>query len=149
MTALQQGIVQPDSVVDTHPFVLDGHRIRDVGYYPELSLTGILQKSSDTGVSHLSLAMPVQHLIDTYKAFGFGEPTGLGLTGESAGLMPHRRYWGQLDRATFAFGYGLMVTLRNSILRPIFRRWCGERLRARRRLSSSRAESRCFTRWGL
>ncbi|XJP22916.1 penicillin-binding transpeptidase domain-containing protein [Klebsiella pneumoniae] len=80
MTALQQGIVQPDSVVDTHPFVLDGHRIRDVGYYPELSLTGILQKSSDTGVSHLSLAMPVQHLIDTYKAFGFGEPTGLGLT---------------------------------------------------------------------
>lgn len=24
--------------------------------------------------------------------------------------MPHRRYWGQLDRATFAFGYGLMVT---------------------------------------
>ena len=36
MTALQQGIVQPDSVVDTHPFVLDGHRIRDVGYYPEL-----------------------------------------------------------------------------------------------------------------
>ncbi|MDU9547828.1 penicillin-binding transpeptidase domain-containing protein, partial [Escherichia coli] len=103
MPALQQGIVQPDSVVDTHSFVLDGHRIRDVGYYPELSLTGILQKSSDTGVSHLSLAMPVQHLIDTYKAFGFGEPTGLGLTGESAGLMPHRRYWGQLDRATFAF----------------------------------------------
>ena len=44
MTALQQGIVQPDSVVDTHPFTLDGHRIRDVGYYPELSLTGILQK---------------------------------------------------------------------------------------------------------
>lgn len=67
MTALQQGIVQPDSVVDTHPFTLDGHRIRDVGYYPELSLTGILQKSSDTGVSHLSLAMPIQHLIDTYK----------------------------------------------------------------------------------
>ncbi len=101
-------------MVDTHPFVLDGHRIRDVGYYPELSLTGILQKSSDTGVSHLSLAMPVQHLIDTYKAFGFGEPTGLGLTGESAGLMPHRRYWGQLDRATFAFGYGLMVTRSSS-----------------------------------
>lgn len=43
MTALQQGIVQPDSVIDTHPFTLDGHRIRDVGYYPELTLTGILQ----------------------------------------------------------------------------------------------------------
>lgn len=110
MTALQQGIVRPDSVVDTHPYTLDGHRIRDVGYYPELTLTGILQKSSDTGVSRLSLAMPVQKLLDTYTAFGFGQPTGLGLTGESQGLLPHRRYWGELDRATFAFGYGLMVT---------------------------------------
>ena len=110
MTALQQGIVQPDSVIDTHPFYLDGHRIRDVGFYPELSLTGVLQKSSDTGVSHLSLAMPVQKLLDTYKSFGFGDPTGLGLTGESSGLMPQRRYWSDLDRATFAFGYGLMVT---------------------------------------
>lgn len=110
MTALQQGIVQPVSVIDTHPFYLDGHRIRDVGFYPELSLTGILQKSSDTGVSHLSLAMPVQKLLDTYKSFGFGDPTGLGLTGESSGLMPQRRYWSDLDRATFAFGYGLMVT---------------------------------------
>jgi cell division protein FtsI (penicillin-binding protein 3) len=110
MTALQQGIVKPDSVVDTHPYTVDGHRIRDVGFYPELSLTGILQKSSDTGVSHLSLAMPIQHLLDTYKGFGFGQPTGLGLTGESQGLMPQRRFWGQLDRATFSFGYGLMVT---------------------------------------
>ncbi|VEB58423.1 penicillin-binding protein [Salmonella enterica subsp. enterica] len=31
---------------------------------------------------HLSLAMPVQKLMDTYKSFGFGVPTGLG---------PHRR----------------------------------------------------------
>ncbi|MCS6057092.1 hypothetical protein LNO36_18665 [Klebsiella variicola subsp. variicola] len=97
-------------MVDTHPFVLDGHRIRDVGYYPELSLTGILQKSSDTGVSHLSLAMPVQHLLDTYQAFGFGEPTGLGLTGESAGLMPHRRYWGSWIALPSRSAAGLMVT---------------------------------------
>lgn len=43
MTALQQGLVQPDSVIDTHPYTIDGHRIRDVGYYPELTMTGILQ----------------------------------------------------------------------------------------------------------
>ncbi|WP_348249035.1 penicillin-binding transpeptidase domain-containing protein, partial [Salmonella enterica] len=71
----------------------DGHRIRDVGYYPELTLTGILQKSSDTGVSHHYLAMPVQKLMDTYKSFGLGVPTGLGLTGECSGLLTKRRYW--------------------------------------------------------
>ena len=53
--------------------------------------------------------MPVQRLLDTYKNFGLAS-TGLGLTGESAGLLPQRKFWSQLDRATFAFGYGLMVT---------------------------------------
>jgi len=110
MTALKQGLVQPDSVIDTHPYTLAGHRIRDVGYYPELTMTGILQKSSDTGVSRLSLAMPIQRLLDTYKGFGFGRSTGLGLTGESSGLLPERKFWSQLDRATFSCGYGLIVT---------------------------------------
>ena len=111
MTALQQGIVQPDSVIDTHPFNLDGHRIRDVGFYPELSLTGILQKSSDIGVSHIALAMPAQALVDTYRAFGLGKPTGLGLSGESVGYFPlHRQQWADIERATFSFGYGLRVT---------------------------------------
>ncbi|VDY64328.1 Peptidoglycan synthase FtsI precursor [Shimwellia blattae] len=44
MTALQQGIVRPDAVLDTRPYMLAGHQIHDVGYYPELTLTGILQK---------------------------------------------------------------------------------------------------------
>ncbi|VDY64329.1 Peptidoglycan synthase FtsI precursor [Shimwellia blattae] len=54
--------------------------------------------------------MPVQKLLDTYEGFGFGARTDTGLTGESSGQLPHRRYWSELDRATFSFGYGLMVT---------------------------------------
>lgn len=110
MTALKQRIVTPNSLLDTHPYTLSGHLIRDVAFYPQLTLTGILQKSSDVGVSRLSLAMPITALLKTYQGFGLGKPTDLGLTGESAGLMPHRQRWSELDRATFAFGYGLMVT---------------------------------------
>ncbi|WP_145579917.1 peptidoglycan glycosyltransferase FtsI [Yersinia vastinensis] len=110
MTALQRHLVKPDSVLDTHPYILSGHQIKDVGFYPALSLTGVLQKSSDVGVSRLALAMPASALMETYTSFGLGEPTQLGLTGESRGLMPHRQRWSDLDRATFSFGYGLMVT---------------------------------------
>jgi cell division protein FtsI (penicillin-binding protein 3) len=110
MTALKQGIVRQDSLLDTHPYTISGHLIRDVAFYPELTLTGILQKSSDVGVSRMALAMPITALLKTYLAFGLGQPTELGLTGESSGLMPNRQRWSELDRATFSFGYGLMVT---------------------------------------
>ena len=109
MTALQQGIVQPDSVIDTHPFIVDGHRIRDVDLPGAIADRDLAEIERYRRVTP-SLAMPVQKLLNTYKSFGFGDPTGLGLTGESRGLMPQRRYWSDLDRATFAFGYGLMVT---------------------------------------
>ena len=48
----------------------------------------------------------------TYSSFGLGKPTGLGLPGESTGYFPFSRHrWADIERATFAFGYGLRVTL--------------------------------------
>ncbi|MDF7662598.1 penicillin-binding transpeptidase domain-containing protein [Erwiniaceae bacterium L1_54_6] len=111
MEGLERHLVRPDSVIDTTPYSVNGHLIRDVGHWPRLTMTGILQKSSDIGVSHIALAMPAEALVNTYQAFGLGKPTGLGLTGESVGYFPlHRERWADIERATFAFGYGLRVT---------------------------------------
>ncbi|SEL85929.1 cell division protein FtsI (penicillin-binding protein 3) [Kosakonia sacchari] len=111
LEGLERHLIQPNSVLDTSPYVVNGHLIRDVGHWPRLTITGILQKSSDTGASHIALAMPAQALVNTYQAFGLGKPTGLGLTGESVGYFPlHRQRWADIERATFSFGYGLRVT---------------------------------------
>ncbi|HAI05722.1 MULTISPECIES: penicillin-binding transpeptidase domain-containing protein [Pantoea] len=111
MEGLERHLVRPDSVIDTTPYRVNGHLIRDVGHWPRLTMTGILQKSSDIGVSHIALAMPAEALVNTYHAFGLGKPTGLGLTGESVGYFPlHRTRWADIERATFSFGYGLRVT---------------------------------------
>ncbi|WP_455845563.1 penicillin-binding transpeptidase domain-containing protein [Pantoea agglomerans] len=111
MEGLERHLVRADSVIDTTPYSVNGHLIRDVGHWPRLTMTGILQKSSDIGVSHIALAMPAEALVNTYQAFGLGKPTGLGLTGESVGYFPlHRERWADIERATFAFGYGLRVT---------------------------------------
>lgn len=110
MTALQRGVVTARSVLNTVPYRINGHEIKDVAFYKELTLTGILQKSSNVGVSRLALAMPASALTDTYSRFGLGKPTRLGLVGESNGRFPQRKRWSDLDRATFSFGYGLMVT---------------------------------------
>ncbi|THD52647.1 peptidoglycan glycosyltransferase FtsI [Enterobacteriaceae bacterium ML5] len=110
LTALLRGVVKPDSVLNTLPYYIGDHQIRDVGCYAKLSITGVLQKSSNVGVSKMSLAMPVLALIDTYRKFGLGKPTLLGLVGESSGFLPTRKQWSDLQRATFSYGYGLMVT---------------------------------------
>ena len=110
MTALQRGVVRENSVLNTVPYRVNGHEIKDVARYNELTLTGVLQKSSNVGVSRLALAMPSSALVETYARFGLGKPTNLGLLGESSGLYPKKQRWSDIERATFSFGYGLMVT---------------------------------------
>ncbi|WP_113626832.1 peptidoglycan glycosyltransferase FtsI [Pectobacterium peruviense] len=110
MTALQRGVVKENSVLSTLPYYVNGHEIKDVARYSELTLTGVLQKSSNVGVSKLALAMPSSALVDTYARFGLGKATNLGLVGESSGLYPQKQRWSDIERATFSFGYGLMVT---------------------------------------
>ncbi|MGS0315003.1 penicillin-binding transpeptidase domain-containing protein, partial [Escherichia coli] len=56
MTALQRGIVNENTVLNTVPYRINGHEIKDVARYSELTLTGVLQKSSNVGVSKLALA---------------------------------------------------------------------------------------------
>ena len=51
MTALQRGIVNENTVLNTVPYRINGHEIKDVARYSELTLTGVLQKSSNVGVS--------------------------------------------------------------------------------------------------
>ncbi|VAX76432.1 Peptidoglycan D,D-transpeptidase FtsI [Serratia symbiotica] len=110
MTALQQGVVKENTLLNTLPYRIHGHDIKDVSHHAELSITGILQKSSNIGVSKLALAMPSSALVSTYSLFGLGKSTNLGLVGESRGIYPKKQRWSDIERATFSFGYGLMVT---------------------------------------
>ncbi|VEI74221.1 Peptidoglycan synthase FtsI precursor [Mannheimia haemolytica] len=109
LTALQNGVTYRDEVISTRPFAVNGHTIKDVAPRDSLTLTGILQKSSNIGVSKLALRMPANALVDTYTKIGFGKDTGLGL-GEQRGSNGDRKRWADIERATLSYGYGLNVT---------------------------------------
>lgn len=110
LEALKLGIIQENSIINTQPFLIKKHHIKDVSYHEKLTITGILQKSSNVGVSKIALSMPILKLLDGYIKFGLGKPTHLGLVGEQRGFLPKKKIWSDLDKATFSFGYGLMVT---------------------------------------
>lgn len=115
LTALENRYVRRNEIIDTSPLVLDGFSIRDVAPRNRQSLDDILRNSSNRGVSRLALRMPESLLRQTYQKIGFGEPTKLGLTGETSGrlvMTPQdgRPHWSKIEQATIAYGYGLSVT---------------------------------------
>lgn len=110
--ALESGVVKLDEIIPTSPgwMRIGGRQVRDSRNYGDMSLAKIIQKSSNMGVSKLSLRMPVQELLGTYQSMGLGNYTGINLIGESAGLMHERHRWSDFERATLSFGYGFTAT---------------------------------------
>lgn len=112
LAALENGVADENTIIDTGNGVMSigGARVRDVSKIGKATLSQVLKKSSNIGVSKLSLAMPVEELLGLYSSFGIGDATGINLIGESLGLYPDRGRWSDFERATLSFGYGLSIT---------------------------------------
>lgn len=109
---LESGIVGRDAVVDTSPgwMRLDQFTIRDFRNYGELDLAGILEKSSNIGMSRLALQLSDTAIWEKYNQLGLGQSPGTGFPGESTGNLPARIQWSRSERAALSYGYGLSVT---------------------------------------
>lgn len=112
LAALEAGIVDTDSVIDTGNGIMQigGSRVRDTSKVGKANLAKILQKSSNIGVAKLGLDMPLEALLGMYSSVGFGQLSGLNLIGETSGIFPNRRRWSPFEIATLTFGYGISVT---------------------------------------
>ncbi|EGQ8072037.1 peptidoglycan glycosyltransferase FtsI [Vibrio vulnificus] len=112
LAALENGIATKDTVIDTGNGILQvgGSRVRDTSKVGKADLTEILKKSSNIGVTKLSMEMPVEAILGMYNSVGLGEPSGLNLVGEVTGIFPTRSRWSPIERATLSFGYGLSIT---------------------------------------
>jgi len=111
--AIEVGKFTPDTVIDTNPgsIKLRGGLVRDDGYnYGLVTVSKIMQNSSNVGVSKLILKLPRESLLDVYQRFGFGEVTQSGFPGESAGILKQPNIGDDFSLATMSFGYGLAVT---------------------------------------
>ncbi len=85
--------------------------IHDYFTHPTLHLTatGVVAKSSNIGTVLASQKMPDQALYSYLRAFGLGQRTGVGLNGESPGLLPRAKDWLPINHDTISFGQGLSV----------------------------------------
>lgn len=112
LAAMENGVADEKTIIDTSDGIMriGGSRVRDTSRIGKANLALILKKSSNIGVAHLALSMPLNALLGMYNSVGLGELSGLNLIGETKGIFPNRRRWSQFEIATLAFGYGLSVT---------------------------------------
>lgn len=112
VAALESGKFTPDTPVDGNPgwIRVDGKTLRDPVNFGALTVTRIITESSQVGMTRVALALDINNLLDVANRFGIGTGTETGFPGEVHGLLPVRRRWSDIERANFAFGYGIQVT---------------------------------------
>lgn len=115
--ALDQGLVSPDTWwYDSGVVNIDNWSIRNWDFSANGSQTvqQILSKSLNTGAAWLASLCGPDVFYDYVARFGFGVPTGSGLSGEVSGHVrtpaSEPDAWTPVDMATNSFGQGISAT---------------------------------------
>jgi cell division protein FtsI (penicillin-binding protein 3) len=112
-SALETGRWTPTTPIDTTPgrINIGGHTISDHHNYGPIDVTRLITKSSNVAATKVALDLEPEHMWNTYNRFGFGDVTGTGFPGESAGVLRNHRRWRRVEQATLSYGYGISVTV--------------------------------------
>ncbi|PWG63631.1 peptidoglycan D,D-transpeptidase FtsI family protein [Bifidobacterium callitrichidarum] len=91
----------------------DGQTIKDSFDHgsERWTLAGILQNSSNVGMVLAGLGFTDEQRYEFLTKFGIGQPTGLGLPGESSGMLTSPSSWDLRTRNTILFGQGYTVNV--------------------------------------
>lgn len=111
--ALANGSLKPTEAIfcEHGSYRVANATIHDTHENDWLTPTQILAKSSNIGALKIGLDLGEAGLYSAYRRFGFGEPTGLPLPGEAAGVLrPKNRPWFEIETANASFGQGISVT---------------------------------------
>jgi cell division protein FtsI/penicillin-binding protein 2 len=110
--AIDQGVTNPDEVVDCQngAIYIAGHRIRDHKAYGLLTVSQILAYSSDVGAIKVGLRLGAPKFYDYIRDFGFGQPTGVDLPGESRGKLRRLENWTPVSVGSISMGQEVGVT---------------------------------------
>jgi cell division protein FtsI (penicillin-binding protein 3) len=111
--AIEAGNFTPDTMIDIGQgsYVIGKNTIHDVHAKGVLSVSQILQKSSNIGTAKMGMTLKPQELWSTYNQVGFGSLPHSGFPGEVSGRLRPWKNWVPIDQATMCFGQGITVTL--------------------------------------
>jgi cell division protein FtsI (penicillin-binding protein 3) len=110
--ALEEKLTNPDEVFDCQmgAIVYNGMRIRDSKPHGLLPVWGVLAQSSDVGSIKIALRLGEDRFYKYIRAFGFGQPTGIELPGETRGLTKPVSRWSKVSIAAISIGQEIGIS---------------------------------------
>ena len=113
-SVIEYGLTNPDEVLQVPGSIQMGgvtvHDAWEHGVMP-YTTTGVFGKSSNVGTLMLAQRVGPERFYDMVRKFGLGQRTGVGLPGESAGLVPPVDQWSGSTFSNLPIGQGLSMTL--------------------------------------
>jgi cell division protein FtsI (penicillin-binding protein 3) len=110
--ALEEKLVSPDELIygENGRYVVENTVVHDHHKNGWMTFAQVLQRSSNIGMIKVVQQLAPAKLAWYLSAFGFGQRTGVDLTGEQRGLTKELREWGRRTRASIAMGQEIGVT---------------------------------------
>ena len=112
--AINEGVVNlfTDTFFDSGSINVDGATIHcwKSGGHGAQTFLNVVENSCNPGFVNLGFRLGKEKLFKYIKDFGFGEKTGIDLTGEAKGILFDLDRVGNVELATTAFGQGISVT---------------------------------------
>ena len=111
--ALETGRVKPDTVIHTAPghVSLGPFIVRDTHPHGDMTVSEVIQKSSNIGAMRMGLMFQPREMRDLYASVGFGQKPQLGFPGVVGGRLKSVKQLDEITRATMSYGYGLSASL--------------------------------------
>lgn len=111
--ALEAGKFTPETIIQTAPgtFNVGRRTIHDAHPQGALTVSQVIQKSSNIGVAKMALTLPPEAMWTLFRDVGFGEQPQSGFPGEVSGVLRSHASWKPIEQATMSYGHGISVSL--------------------------------------
>lgn len=109
---IQEAVVDPSEMLDcgNGQILIASTVINDHKPFDRLTFQEAVARSSDIGMIRVAQRLGRENFYRYVRAFGFGEPTGVDLPGESGGLLKPTARWSGLSLPSMSFGQEVGVT---------------------------------------
>ena len=110
--ALEEKLTNPNEIFDCQmgAIVYNGMRIRDSKPHGMLPVWGVLAESSNVGTIKIAMRLGEERYYRYIRGFGFGEPTGIELPGETRGITKPPSRWSKVSIAAISIGQEIGIS---------------------------------------